>query len=117
MIIIKKYISKYKYQLFCLIVAFSMLLFTSKNSFLYTFNDWCDANAFFTVGKSIIHGLVPYKDIFEQNVKTLRLSMPHSNEEFVNTKKEVGLQKEKIEEEELQIDDEKYKAKFNLYLN
>ena len=66
MIIIKKYISKYKYQLFCLIVAFSMLLFTSKNSFLYTFNDWCDANAFFTVGKSIIHGLVPYKDIFEQ---------------------------------------------------
>ena len=66
MIIIKKYISKYKYQLFCLIVAFSMLLFTSKNSFLYTFNDWCDANAFFTVGKSIIYGLVPYKDIFEQ---------------------------------------------------
>ena len=66
MAIIKKYISKYKYQLFCLMVSFSMLLFTSKNSFLYTFNDWCDANAFFTVGKSIIHGLVPYKDLFEQ---------------------------------------------------
>lgn len=66
MAIIKKYISKYKYQLFCLMVSFSILLFTSKNSFLYTFNDWCDANAFFTVGKSIIHGLVPYKDLFEQ---------------------------------------------------
>lgn len=64
--IIKKIISKYKYHIFCLIVAFSMLLFTSKNSFLYTFNDWCDVNAFFTVGKSIIHGLVPYKDLFEQ---------------------------------------------------
>lgn len=66
MIKVKYYITKYKIQLFCILVALSILLFTSKNSFLYTFNDWYDANAFFTVGKSIVHGLVPYKDLFEQ---------------------------------------------------
>lgn len=54
------------WYLFCLLVAFLFLLFTSKNSFLYTFNDWVDANAFFTVGKSMFHGVVPYRDLFEQ---------------------------------------------------
>ncbi len=38
----------------------------SKNSFLFKFNDWWDANAFMTVGKSIWHGIVPYRDLFEQ---------------------------------------------------
>lgn len=70
---IKQFISKFKFQLFCILVAFMMLLFTSKNSFLYTFNDWVDANAFFTVGKSIVHGLVPYKDLFEQKGPLLYL--------------------------------------------
>lgn len=52
--------------LFCLLISFVALLFTSKNSFLYQLNDWMDANAFFTVGKSMMNGVVPYKDIFEQ---------------------------------------------------
>ncbi|MEN6434713.1 MAG: hypothetical protein ABFD58_02745, partial [Anaerolineaceae bacterium] len=30
------------------------------------FNDWVDANAFFTMGKGMMHGLVPYRDLFEQ---------------------------------------------------
>ncbi len=51
---------------YCLIISFIILLFTSKNSFLYPFNDWLDANAFFTVGKSMVRGLVPYRDLFEQ---------------------------------------------------
>lgn len=38
----------------------------SKNSFLYRINDWVDANAFFTVGKGMVRGIVPYRDIFEQ---------------------------------------------------
>lgn len=65
----KKDITKYEtilIYLFCLIISFGALLFTSKNSFLYQFNDWMDANAFFTVGKSMMNGVVPYKDIFEQ---------------------------------------------------
>ena len=49
---IKNIIIKYKFQLFCILVSFFMLLFTSKNSFFYTFNDWVDANAFFTMGPS-----------------------------------------------------------------
>lgn len=52
--------------IYCLILAFLALLITSKNSFLYPLNDWVDANAFFTVGKSMFNGIVPYKDIFEQ---------------------------------------------------
>lgn len=61
-----KIILKFKYVIYSFILAFIVLLFTSKNSFLYVFNDWVDANAFFTVGKSMFNGLVPYKDIFEQ---------------------------------------------------
>ena len=41
-------IIKYKYQLFCFIVAFPILLLTSKNSFFYTFNDWCEENEVYT---------------------------------------------------------------------
>lgn len=59
-------IGKYKYYLFALIISFIALLFTSENSFLYQFNDWVDANAFFTVGKSMMNGVIPYKDLFEQ---------------------------------------------------
>ncbi len=33
---------------------------------IYPFNDWVDANCFFTVGKSMLSGLVPYRDLYEQ---------------------------------------------------
>jgi hypothetical protein len=54
-------------EIFFLLLAsvFTMTLF-SRCSFLYPFNTWEDSNCFFTVGKSILHGLVPYKDIYEQ---------------------------------------------------
>ena len=52
--------------LYAFLISFVMLLLASKNSFLYPFNDWVDANAFFTVGKSMMHGMVPYRDLFEQ---------------------------------------------------
>lgn len=52
--------------IYALGISFGVLLFASKNSFLYPLNDWVDANAFFTVGKSMFHGLVPYRDLFEQ---------------------------------------------------
>ena len=61
----KKILSK-KYYYFCLALAFIALMLTSKNSFLYEFNDWVDANAFFTMGKSMMRGVVPYKELFEQ---------------------------------------------------
>lgn len=52
--------------LFCLITAFFILALCSKSSFLYPLNDWVDANCFFTVGKSMFHGKVLYRDIVEQ---------------------------------------------------
>lgn len=52
--------------LFCFLLSFGSLVFTSKNSFLYQYNDWMDANAFFTVGKGMMNGIVPYRDLFEQ---------------------------------------------------
>lgn len=38
----------------------------SKSSPLYPLNDWVDSNCFLTVGKSMLHGKVPYRDLFEQ---------------------------------------------------
>ena len=61
-----KIINKYKYHIFVFVLALIVLLITSKNSFLYVFNDWVDDNAFFTVGKGMFNGVVPYRDVFEQ---------------------------------------------------
>lgn len=55
------------------ILAFIIITIASKNSFLYRFNDWWDANAFMSVGKSMLEGLVPYRDLFEQKGPVLYL--------------------------------------------
>lgn len=52
--------------LFSCLAAFSVLAVCSKSSFLYPMNDWVDVNCFFTVGRGILHGLVPYRDLYEQ---------------------------------------------------
>lgn len=51
---------------FALLVSFAVLAVCSKNSFLYPMNDWVDVNCFFTVGRGITHGLVPYRDLYDQ---------------------------------------------------
>ena len=33
---------------------------------LFPFNPWDDTNCFFTLGRGIIHGVVPYRDLYEQ---------------------------------------------------
>ena len=38
----------------------------SKSSPLYPLNDWVDVNCFFTMGRGILDGLVPYRDLYEQ---------------------------------------------------
>ena len=62
----KFYDKKWVTILFCFVVSFIGLMLCSKNSFLYPFNDWVDLNAFFTVGRGIKHGMIPYLDLFEQ---------------------------------------------------
>lgn len=49
-----------------MILAFVSLFFYSENSPLYETNSWSGPNYFITVGRGIVHGLVPYKDLFEQ---------------------------------------------------
>ena len=66
----KKWVKPY---LYCFGIAFLFLMICSKNSFLYRINDWVDANAFFTVGKGMVRGVVPYQSLFEQKGPLLYL--------------------------------------------
>lgn len=50
----------------CAAAAFFVILICSRSSFLYPFNIWDDANSYFTVGKSMMRGVVPYRDLFDQ---------------------------------------------------
>ena len=47
----------------CALAAVSIC---SLSSPLYPFNNWVDANCFLTVGKSMLYGIVPYRDLYEQ---------------------------------------------------
>lgn len=51
---------------FILLVAIITMTVCTESSPLYPFNTWDDSNSFFTVGKSMLGGLVPYQDLFEQ---------------------------------------------------
>lgn len=52
--------------LFSFLMSTLFLLVCSKSSPLYPMNDWVDVNCFFTMGKSILHGIVPYAELYEQ---------------------------------------------------
>ena len=49
-----------------LIMAAAAITLCSASSPLYPLNDWVDANCFFTVGKSMLFGKIPYRDLYEQ---------------------------------------------------
>lgn len=55
-----------------ILLLWSMLLsvlfigLASKSSPLYPMNDWVDVNCFFTMGRGVLDGLVPYRDLYEQ---------------------------------------------------
>ena len=55
------------------LMAILILLFTSKYSILYPFNDWQDSNSFLTVARSMLDGKILYKDIIEQKGPILYL--------------------------------------------
>ena len=48
------------------LAGFVLLLFASRSSFLYPCNDWNDANSYFSVGKALFNGKMPYRDVFDQ---------------------------------------------------
>ena len=55
-----------QYIVFAAIVAFSFLTICSRSSFIYIFNNWDDANSYFTMGKVMMNGGVIYRDSFDQ---------------------------------------------------
>lgn len=59
--------NKKEYGTFIVLALFSFLyvFFNSKNSPLYLFNEWGDVNIYFSVGKGMMNGLIPYKDLFD----------------------------------------------------
>ena len=62
----EKEISSLKVKGSCLLAAFVFITICSKSSFIYPLNDWGDAHCYFTIGRGIINGMVPYRDLFEQ---------------------------------------------------
>lgn len=54
--------------LFCWSMLLSVLLIglASKSSPIYPMNDWVDVNCFFTMGRGMLDGMVPYRDLYEQ---------------------------------------------------
>ncbi|MCR5675301.1 MAG: hypothetical protein K6G16_06265 [Lachnospiraceae bacterium] len=43
-----------------------ILLFCTRSSPLYPFNNWDDVNSYFSMGKGMMNGMVPYRDLFDQ---------------------------------------------------
>lgn len=56
---------KYKPHIFATITSFLFLTFCSMTSFLFPIHSRVDQNIFFTVGRGILDGKVPYRDLFE----------------------------------------------------
>ena len=81
-----------------LIVSILTLLICSKNSPLYPYNDWVDGNAFFTMGKGMFNGKVPYKDLFEQKWNILERET-----------RQLAIDKDKFEREKLIYKDKVYR--------
>ncbi len=57
----------------CLLCAAVFLLLCTKSSPLYPLNDWVDVNIYFTIGKGMMHGKVPYLDLYDQKGPTAYL--------------------------------------------
>lgn len=53
-------------MLFIFLTAVAVMFLNSRSSPLYPFNDWMDPNTMFTVGKGVLKGYVPYRDLYEQ---------------------------------------------------
>jgi hypothetical protein len=54
-------------ELIVLVISAAVTItIVSTCSPLYPLNPWNDANCFFTLGRGITHGLVPYRDLYEQ---------------------------------------------------
>ncbi len=51
---------------FCLLCAALLMLLCTKSSPLYPLNDWEDANILSTMGRGMLTGRVPFRDLYDQ---------------------------------------------------
>ena len=58
---------------FCLLIAAAAITLCSKSSLLYPFNDWVDANCYLTIGRGILRGRMPYRDLIDHKGPLLYL--------------------------------------------
>lgn len=52
--------------IFLIVTSVLIMLIVSASSPIYPFNEWDDVNVFFTVGRNMLTGSVPYRDLYEQ---------------------------------------------------
>ena len=57
---------KTAFVFYLFLVSLVILLFCTRSSPLYPYNNWDDANSYFSMGKSMFHGAVIYRDLFDQ---------------------------------------------------
>lgn len=62
----KTFAEKHSKNIFFLLSAAAFLMLASRSSFLYVFNNWDDANSYFSMEKAIFNGRMPYRDVFDQ---------------------------------------------------
>lgn len=58
---------------YLILVAFISIAITSLFSPLFNYDGWSDPGCFYTVGSGMMHGLVPYRNFFEQKGPLLYL--------------------------------------------
>jgi hypothetical protein len=69
----KLFFKKYRELFLFILIGFGVMLFATKSSPLIGFNDWGDANIYFTIGKGMFNGVIPYKELFDQKGPLLYL--------------------------------------------
>lgn len=63
---IKNLLKKHALLLFSFVCSAVILFICSKSSPLYPMNDWVDVHCFLTLGRGLLHGSIPYVDLYEQ---------------------------------------------------
>lgn len=63
---VKDVFKKRSLLLFSFFCSALILLFCSKSSPIYPMNDWVDVHCFLTLGRGLLHGKIPYVDLYEQ---------------------------------------------------
>ena len=51
--------------LICFFGSFVILLIASRSTPIIPYNDYCDANVMFTIGRGVLFGKVPYRDLID----------------------------------------------------